>query len=134
MELFMHKVFVTDVFQKPKTETKKRKSSQRKKTAQNTSKKRKNVETESPGSSATRQQPKRLASEDSVLSSDSSSSSRSSYGLKDLPSSASKFTEEDSKALNAAFQPASRNKVIPDVEGKNCDCVNNPPIEPILRS
>jgi hypothetical protein len=44
----------------------------------------------------------------------------SSYGLKDLPSSASKFTEEDVEALKATFQPASNEEdVIPDLEGRN---------------
>ncbi|CAG8628887.1 5305_t:CDS:2 [Paraglomus occultum] len=69
-------------------------------------------------------QPKRLAREDSVLAGatsnfrlSSGSSSRSSYGLKDLPSSASKFTFEDIEALNATFKSASNeNEVIPDVE------------------
>ncbi|CAG8480498.1 24581_t:CDS:2 [Dentiscutata erythropus] len=45
-------------------------------------------------------------------------SSRSSYDLKDLPSSASKFAEEDVEALNATFKSASNeSEVIPDVEG-----------------
>ena len=54
------------------------------------------------------------------LSPGSSSSLRSSYDLKDLPCSASKFTEENIGALNATFVPASNeNEVIPAVEGKN---------------
>ncbi|CAG8649002.1 15261_t:CDS:2, partial [Funneliformis caledonium] len=51
------------------------------------------------------------------ISSGSDSRSRSSYDLKDLPSDASKFTEEDIVALNAIFKPADDDKIImPDVE------------------
>ncbi|KAF0412270.1 hypothetical protein F8M41_007947 [Gigaspora margarita] len=47
-------------------------------------------------------------------------SSRSSYGLKDLPSSASKFTKEDVEALNATFKSAfNESEIIPDVEAMN---------------
>ena len=47
-------------------------------------------------------------------------SSRSSYGLNDLPPSASKFAREDMEALNATFIPAvDENEVIPNVRGKN---------------
>ncbi|CAG8637710.1 8504_t:CDS:2, partial [Paraglomus occultum] len=50
----------------------------------------------------------------------SSLSSRYSYGLKDLPSSASKFVKEDMDALNATFIPATdENDVIPNVRATN---------------
>ncbi|CAG8646838.1 5289_t:CDS:2, partial [Paraglomus occultum] len=88
-----------------------------------TSKKRKDVETVSASSSATRQQPKRLAREDSVLAGatsnlglSSSFSSRSSYGIKDLHLSASVFATADMEALNVIFIPASSaEEVIPDI-------------------
>ncbi|CAG8840960.1 4307_t:CDS:2, partial [Gigaspora margarita] len=52
-------------------------------------------------------------------------SSRSSYGLKDLPSSASKFTKEDVEALNATFKSASNeSEVIPDVEDFDVDNIH----------
>ncbi|CAG8751515.1 10883_t:CDS:2, partial [Funneliformis caledonium] len=60
------------------------------------------------------------ATRDIRISSGSDSGSRSSYDLKDLPSSASRFTEDDLVALNATFIPASNeNEVIPDVEAIN---------------
>ncbi|CAG8514977.1 12290_t:CDS:2 [Acaulospora colombiana] len=54
------------------------------------------------------------------ICSGSNSSARSSYDLKDLPSSASKFALEDVEALNATFESTSNeNDVIPEVESEN---------------
>jgi len=64
------------------------------------------------------------------ISPGSDSSSRSSYGLKDIPSVASRFIEEDMMAFNATFKPADEyGSVIPDVEGKKYE---NNLSEPIL--
>ncbi len=80
-------------------------------------------------SSASTRHSERIANQDSDLtrstkklkiSYDSDSSSRSDYSLKDVPSRASNFTEEDIMAFNATFKPTSdENNFIPDVEGKN---------------
>lgn len=79
-------------------------------------------------SSAPKRKSARIASQESFvggtsnlrINSGSSSSSRSSYALKDLPSSASKFSREDVEALNATFKSASNeSEVIPDVEATN---------------
>ncbi|CAG8747143.1 1907_t:CDS:1, partial [Acaulospora colombiana] len=86
--------------------------------------KRKKVETEGVSPPAPKRKSIRIARQESLtgatsslrISSGSSSSARSSYGLKDLPSSASKFALEDVEALNATFKSASnQNEVIPDV-------------------
>ena len=83
------------------------------------SKKRKNVETESASSSATRQQPKRFAREDSALAGATSNLMiSSSYDLDNLPSSASGFRKRDMEAMRVSFKPASaESAVIPDLEG-----------------
>ncbi|CAG8590046.1 9738_t:CDS:2, partial [Funneliformis caledonium] len=61
------------------------------------------------------------------ISSGSVSGSRSSYDLKDLPSDASNFTEEDIVALNATFKPADEDEIImPYVE------VTDPPSQYLL--
>src|SRR5437016_2970734 len=79
-------------------------------------------------SSASTRHSERIASQDSDLTRstkklkinyDSDSSSRSEYSLKDVPSRASKFTEEDIVAFNATFEPLDENNFISDVEGKN---------------
>nr|CAG8437062.1 7477_t:CDS:2 [Entrophospora candida] len=80
-------------------------------------------------SSASTQHSERIASsQDSDLtrstkklkiSYNSNSSSHSDYSLKDVPSQASKFTEEDIVALNATFEPLDENNFISDVEAMN---------------
>ena len=100
-----------------------------KETTQKASKKQKIVENASQSSSAPTRYSERIANQDSDLtrstkklkiSYDSDSSSRSDYSLKDVPSRASSFREEDRKAFNATFKPTSdENNFIPDVEGKN---------------
>ena len=89
------------------------------KTAQKTSKKRKTIEDESTSSSPTRHQPKRIAKEDSELARATRNLWLSaSYGLEDLPSSASKFKIRDMEALKVNFLGASsQSVVIPKVPG-----------------
>ncbi|RGB27840.1 hypothetical protein C1646_717711 [Rhizophagus diaphanus] len=54
------------------------------------------------------------------ISSGSDSEPRSDYEIKDLPPSASKYSEEDMRALNVAFVPASnQNEVIPNIQVAN---------------
>ncbi|CAG8624002.1 6823_t:CDS:2 [Paraglomus occultum] len=76
------------------------------------------LETEDASSSATRQQPKRLARGDSVITEATSNLrlSSSSSDLDNLPSSASLFKTRDIEELRVSFEPASaENVVIPDV-------------------
>jgi len=104
--------------------SKKQRKTVPKETTQKGTKKQKTSE-----SSASTRHSERIASQDSDLTRstkklkinyDYDSGSRSDYSLKDVPSQASKFTEEDIEAFNATFKPTSdENNFIPDVEGKN---------------
>ncbi|GES85651.1 hypothetical protein GLOIN_2v1719392 [Rhizophagus clarus] len=82
------------------------------------SQKRKKFESESESSSAPKRRSKRIASQESDLASalrDLGFSS--SYGMEDLPSSASLFETKDMEALRVDFCEApAENAVIPDVE------------------
>lgn len=91
--------------------------------AQIASQKRKKIENESESSSATKRRSERIASQDSDLASvirdlRLSFTFSSSYGIEDLPSSASLFKTKDMEALRVNFCEAlAENDVIPDVEG-----------------
>src|SRR5437016_3328942 len=109
--------------------TSKKQQQERKTVPKETTQKGTKKQKTSESSSASTRHSERIANQDSDLtrstkklkiSYDSDSSSRSDYSLKDVPSRASSFREEDRKAFNATFKPTSdENNFIPDVEGKN---------------